>query len=171
MLDRTAEITAQTSRSRTARRGTPRVERQHDCAPCGAWLRSVWHFFVSQSFSSLTRRIVFLNLAGLRRAGHRRSLSVAVPRRPDRRARAEPAGARRDHRRRDCRLRHGRNRRHHDRSGHGFWNCRPAKATAHQTNRSPASNSRSIRNASRRCCAAWSRRPRRARASTTAMAC
>jgi two-component system sensor histidine kinase ChvG len=28
-------------------------------------LRSVWHFFVAQSFSSLTRRIVFLNLAGL----------------------------------------------------------------------------------------------------------
>src|SRR5690349_5952420 len=28
-------------------------------------LRSAWHFFVSQSFSSLTRRIVFLNLAGL----------------------------------------------------------------------------------------------------------
>src|SRR5262245_1590767 len=27
--------------------------------------RSAWHFFVSQSFSSLTRRIVFLNLAGL----------------------------------------------------------------------------------------------------------
>ncbi|HET9717495.1 MAG TPA: sensor histidine kinase [Pseudolabrys sp.] len=28
-------------------------------------LISAWHFFVSQSFSSLTRRIVFLNLAGL----------------------------------------------------------------------------------------------------------
>ena len=28
-------------------------------------LRSVWQFFVAQSFSSLTRRIVFLNLAGL----------------------------------------------------------------------------------------------------------
>ena len=28
-------------------------------------MRSVWYFFVSQSFSSLTRRIVFLNLAGL----------------------------------------------------------------------------------------------------------
>src|SRR5262249_22637578 len=27
--------------------------------------RSFWHFFVSQSFSSLTRRIVFLNVAGL----------------------------------------------------------------------------------------------------------
>jgi len=28
-------------------------------------LRHTWHFFVSQSFSSLTRRIVFLNIAGL----------------------------------------------------------------------------------------------------------
>src|SRR3569833_44761 len=28
-------------------------------------LRSAWGFFVAQSFSSLTRRIVFLNLAGL----------------------------------------------------------------------------------------------------------
>ena len=28
-------------------------------------LRSAWRFFVAQSFSSLTRRIVFLNLAGL----------------------------------------------------------------------------------------------------------
>ncbi|HBH41502.1 MAG TPA: hypothetical protein DDW26_06280, partial [Rhizobiales bacterium] len=27
--------------------------------------RSVWTFFVTQSFSSLTRRIVILNLAGL----------------------------------------------------------------------------------------------------------
>jgi two-component system, OmpR family, sensor histidine kinase ChvG len=30
-----------------------------------AALRHTWHFFVSQSFSSLTRRIVFLNVAGL----------------------------------------------------------------------------------------------------------
>ncbi|HLK80952.1 MAG TPA: sensor histidine kinase [Xanthobacteraceae bacterium] len=29
------------------------------------WLRHTWQFFVSQSFSSLTRRIVFLNIAGL----------------------------------------------------------------------------------------------------------
>src|SRR2546430_4540393 len=28
-------------------------------------LRRAWQFFVSQSFSSLTRRIVFLNVAGL----------------------------------------------------------------------------------------------------------
>ena len=29
------------------------------------WLRRAWQFFVSQSFSSLTRRIVLLNVAGL----------------------------------------------------------------------------------------------------------
>ncbi len=31
----------------------------------GGLVRRVWHFFVAQSFSSLTRRIVFLNVAGL----------------------------------------------------------------------------------------------------------
>ena len=29
------------------------------------WLQRAWQFFVTQSFSSLTRRIVFLNVAGL----------------------------------------------------------------------------------------------------------
>lgn len=29
------------------------------------WLQRVWAFFVTQSFSSLTRRIVFLNVTGL----------------------------------------------------------------------------------------------------------
>jgi len=29
------------------------------------WLPRAWHFFITQSFSSLTRRIVFLNVAGL----------------------------------------------------------------------------------------------------------
>ena len=54
---------------------------------------------------------------GPRRPGGEHSLSLAVPRRPDRRARAEPAGAGRNHRRRDCRLRHRRNQHHHHRSG------------------------------------------------------
>ncbi len=31
----------------------------------GGWLRAIWQFVVNQSSSSLTRRIVFLNLAGL----------------------------------------------------------------------------------------------------------
>jgi len=34
-------------------------------SPPRRWIGSAWHFFVAQSFSSLTRRIVFLNLAGL----------------------------------------------------------------------------------------------------------
>ena len=50
------------------------------------------------------------------RAGREHSLSLAVPRRPDRRARAEPAGAGRDHRRRDRGLRHRRDQHHHHRS-------------------------------------------------------
>ena len=50
------------------------------------------------------------------RAGHRHSLPVAVPRRPDRRAGAEPAGAGRDHRRRHRGLGDGGFRHHHDRS-------------------------------------------------------
>ena len=50
------------------------------------------------------------------RAGGEHSLSLAIPRRPDRRARAKPAGAGRDHRRRDRGLRHGRDQHHHHRS-------------------------------------------------------
>ena len=87
-----------------------------------------------------------------------RSLSAfsifAVPRRPDRCARAEPARPGRDHRRRDRRIRDRRNRHHHDRS-------RPAAGTAGRRELRPqrrgavsASNFRSIPSASRRCCAA-----------------
>jgi len=69
VLDRTAEIQAQKAQAErqnaerkgedvahTARRRFEAISRLS---------RSAWHFFVSQSFSSLTRRIVFLNLAGL----------------------------------------------------------------------------------------------------------
>ena len=42
--------------TRVAHRGLGRV---------GDWLRRAWQFFITQSFSSLTRRIVFLNVAGL----------------------------------------------------------------------------------------------------------
>src|ERR1700692_4170758 len=34
-------------------------------ARIGGWLQRVWQFFIVQSFSSLTRRIVFLNVTGL----------------------------------------------------------------------------------------------------------
>jgi two-component system sensor histidine kinase ChvG len=66
VLDRTAEIQAQKAEAerQNARHlgddlPRPRFETIRRAS------RSVWHFFVSQSFSSLTRRIVFLNLAGL----------------------------------------------------------------------------------------------------------
>ncbi len=37
----------------------------HGLARLGHWVQRAWQFFVSQSFSSLTRRIVFLNVTGL----------------------------------------------------------------------------------------------------------
>lgn len=59
MLDRTSEL--QENVAETAGEAPPVPTRRSWRARAG----SVWHFFVSQSFSSLTRRIVFLNLAGL----------------------------------------------------------------------------------------------------------
>ena len=50
------------------------------------------------------------------RAGGEHSLSLAIPRRPDRRAGAKPAGAGRDHRRRDRGFGDGRDQHHHHRS-------------------------------------------------------
>jgi two-component system, OmpR family, sensor histidine kinase ChvG len=38
---------------------------RNSAARVAAWLRSVWQFFINESFSSLTRRIVSLNVAGL----------------------------------------------------------------------------------------------------------
>ena len=64
MLDRTAEILAQKSEAERPGEETPRPERKRFGAVRRALL-SAWAFFVSQSFSSLTRRIVFLNLTGL----------------------------------------------------------------------------------------------------------
>ena len=64
MLDRTTEIEAQNAAAKQAGKETPRAQRWRFGALRQA-ARSVWHFFVSQSFSSLTRRIVFLNLTGL----------------------------------------------------------------------------------------------------------
>ena len=64
MLDRTAEILAQKAEAEKPGEETPRPERKRFGAVRRALL-SVWAFFVSQSFSSLTRRIVFLNLTGL----------------------------------------------------------------------------------------------------------
>jgi two-component system, OmpR family, sensor histidine kinase ChvG len=62
VLDRTAEIAPDTAAQ--AGEKAPRVARSR-LASVRGFLRSAWRFFVAQSFSSLTRRIVFLNLTGL----------------------------------------------------------------------------------------------------------
>ena len=65
MLDRTAEDqTREQAEAGRQAAESPRAGEKRDGALRRAW-RSAWGFFVSQSFSSLTRRIVFLNLTGL----------------------------------------------------------------------------------------------------------
>ncbi len=64
MLDRTAEIVAQNAEAERPGAESARPEPRQGSAVRRV-MRSAWQFFVSQSFSSLTRRIVFLNLAGL----------------------------------------------------------------------------------------------------------
>ena len=61
MLDRTAEITS----VREADYPETAAPASDKHAGVRGWLRRIWQFFVIQSFSSLTRRIVFLNVAGL----------------------------------------------------------------------------------------------------------
>src|SRR5215471_14465322 len=61
VLDRTMEMTATAAEAERLGEEETRVER----VSVAAMARRVWHFFLSQSFSSLTRRIVFLNVAGL----------------------------------------------------------------------------------------------------------
>ena len=65
VLDRTAEIVAQNAEAEPSGAEAARSESRQQSGALRRVLGSVWHFFVSQSFSSLTRRIVFLNLAGL----------------------------------------------------------------------------------------------------------
>ena len=65
MLDRTAEIVAQNAEAEPSGAEAARPESGPQSGAVRRMLGAVWHFFVSQSFSSLTRRIVFLNLAGL----------------------------------------------------------------------------------------------------------
>jgi two-component system sensor histidine kinase ChvG len=64
VLDRTAEIQAQAAEAERLGEDKARAKGERFGA-IRHILRSAWQFFVSQSFSSLTRRIVFLNLAGL----------------------------------------------------------------------------------------------------------
>jgi two-component system sensor histidine kinase ChvG len=64
VLDRTAEIRAQTVEAEGPGEDAARAPRKRFGRLRGV-ARSAWQFFVRQSFSSLTRRIVILNLAGL----------------------------------------------------------------------------------------------------------
>jgi two-component system sensor histidine kinase ChvG len=76
VLDRTAEIAEAEKKasqptpveSQTEADGLDEVSvraRPRGLARVGHWLQHAWQFFVTQTFSSLTRRIVFLNVAGL----------------------------------------------------------------------------------------------------------
>jgi two-component system sensor histidine kinase ChvG len=62
VLDRTAEIQAQKAEAERSGVPLPPPQRRRGLR---SFVASVWHFFVALSFSSLTRRIVFLNLTGL----------------------------------------------------------------------------------------------------------
>jgi two-component system sensor histidine kinase ChvG len=64
VLDRTAETLSPSAGAEPAGEGVPRAARSR-FGVIRRLARSAWSFFVAQSFSSLTRRIVFLNLAGL----------------------------------------------------------------------------------------------------------
>jgi two-component system sensor histidine kinase ChvG len=64
VLDRTAQIRVQTAEPEALGKDAPRVEEKRR-RPVRRIANAVWGFFVRQSFSSLTRRIVILNLAGL----------------------------------------------------------------------------------------------------------
>jgi two-component system sensor histidine kinase ChvG len=61
VLDRTIEMTAAVVEAERPGEEETRAEP----ITVRSVARSAWHFFLSQSFSSLTRRIVFLNVAGL----------------------------------------------------------------------------------------------------------
>ena len=69
MLDRTADTEASTAtavENQNESQGAGLVEATaRDGAGIGAWLARGWQFFITQSSSSLTRRIVVLNITGL----------------------------------------------------------------------------------------------------------
>jgi two-component system sensor histidine kinase ChvG len=64
VLDRTTESAASNAEAESRDVVTTHAQPSQESA-MRRMARSAWQFFVSQSFSSLTRRIVFLNLAGL----------------------------------------------------------------------------------------------------------
>jgi len=61
VLDRTIELTATVAEAERPGEEEARAEPTR----VRSVVRGAWHFFLSQTFSSLTRRIVFLNVAGL----------------------------------------------------------------------------------------------------------
>ena len=75
VLDRTAEIAGAGTEAHASTQVEAPIEaaaideapplRPHVLARIGGWLQRAWQFFITQSFSSLTRRIVSLNVAGL----------------------------------------------------------------------------------------------------------
>ncbi len=65
MLDRTAEISVTGAEAEGQSAPAEPATKQERFAALRKPLRAAWTFFVAQSFSSLTRRIVILNLAGL----------------------------------------------------------------------------------------------------------
>ncbi len=76
MLDRTAEIAGADTETDASTPVEAQIEggapdktaarrRSYGLARVGGWLLRAWQFFITQSFSSLTRRIVFLNVTGL----------------------------------------------------------------------------------------------------------
>ena len=75
VLDRTAEIAGAATEAHASTQIEASIEaaaideapplRPHLLARIGGWLQRAWQFFITQSFSSLTRRIVSLNVAGL----------------------------------------------------------------------------------------------------------
>ena len=79
--------TATPSAMVSTRRGCAPNPKASPASAIGA--QRAWQFFITQSFSSLTRRIVVLNLTGLIGAVDRLYLFVAVPGRSDRRARIQ----------------------------------------------------------------------------------
>jgi two-component system, OmpR family, sensor histidine kinase ChvG len=75
VLDRTPDIAGAGNDTNTPAPAEAQIEaalderdagvKPHGFARIGGWLLRVWQFFITQSFSSLTRRIVFLNVTGL----------------------------------------------------------------------------------------------------------
>src|SRR5271169_658000 len=68
VLDRTAEISQAGTDAHASTSGegaAPAPARSSGLHKTSRWLSRAWQFLITQGFSSLTRRIVFLNVTGL----------------------------------------------------------------------------------------------------------